>query len=325
MKNYSDDFEMFIDLMYRIAKGYQNNPDLRITWLLNLSQKHLTVQNYAESAQCLLHATALSAEYMSMRHLNDSIPNGASAFKTLSLNVDDECALEDTVGPEEDGICESTYFTEDGFLHLIDKTADMLEKSSQFELIPRLYKLAEPILQKQRNFSRLARIHTRISSALQKIDIPLYYNENTAIPSLLPTDKRCFGTYFRVGFYGYKFGDLNGTEFIYKEPFFTKLPEISHRLDAFYSEQMGKDSVEIIKDSNDFDLKQLDQEKAYLQITYVDPYFDTWERRRRTTHFDQNYGINRFVYYTPFTKDGKAHGSLDNQYKRRTILSTKHW
>jgi dedicator of cytokinesis protein 6/7/8 len=29
MKSFSNDFEMLIDLMYRIAKGYQNNPDLR--------------------------------------------------------------------------------------------------------------------------------------------------------------------------------------------------------------------------------------------------------------------------------------------------------
>ena len=39
-----------------------------------------------------------------------------------------------------------------------------------------------------------------------------------------------FGTYFRVGFFGAKFGDLDGDEFIYKEPAITKLAEISHRL-----------------------------------------------------------------------------------------------
>lgn len=44
--------------------------------------------------------------------------------------------------------------------------------------------------------------------------------------------KRVFGTYFRVGFYGSKFGDLNGEEFIYKEPTLTKLPEIFSRLEV---------------------------------------------------------------------------------------------
>lgn len=41
-----------------------------------------------------------------------------------------------------------------------------------------------------------------------------------------------FGTYFRVGFYGAKFGDLDEREFIYKEPGITHLPEISHRLEV---------------------------------------------------------------------------------------------
>ena len=41
-----------------------------------------------------------------------------------------------------------------------------------------------------------------------------------------------FGTYFRVGLYGCKFGDLDKYEFVYKEPAITKLPEISHRLEV---------------------------------------------------------------------------------------------
>lgn len=41
-----------------------------------------------------------------------------------------------------------------------------------------------------------------------------------------------FGTYFRVGFYGHKFGDLDGEEFVYKEPPITKLPEVAHRLEV---------------------------------------------------------------------------------------------
>ena len=41
-----------------------------------------------------------------------------------------------------------------------------------------------------------------------------------------------FGTYFRVGIYGSKFGDLDEQEFVYKEPAITKLAEISHRLEV---------------------------------------------------------------------------------------------
>lgn len=40
MKEFQEDPEMLIDLMYRIAKGYQASPDLRLTWLQNMAGKH---------------------------------------------------------------------------------------------------------------------------------------------------------------------------------------------------------------------------------------------------------------------------------------------
>ena len=32
----------------------------------------------------------------------------------------------------------------------------------------------------------------------------------------------------------------------------------------------------------------------------------------------------RFIYSTPFTRDGNPHGELHEQYKRKTILKTSH-
>ncbi len=48
MKEFQEDPEMLLDLMFRIAKGYQNSPDLRLTWLANMAQKHTEVcfQNF---------------------------------------------------------------------------------------------------------------------------------------------------------------------------------------------------------------------------------------------------------------------------------------
>ncbi len=34
---------MLMDLMYRISKGYQNSPDLRLTWLEYMAEKHSSV------------------------------------------------------------------------------------------------------------------------------------------------------------------------------------------------------------------------------------------------------------------------------------------
>ena len=44
MKAFQEDPEMLLDLMYRIAKGYQTSPDLRLTWLQNMAAKHSEVR-----------------------------------------------------------------------------------------------------------------------------------------------------------------------------------------------------------------------------------------------------------------------------------------
>jgi hypothetical protein len=64
--------------------------------------------------------------------------------------------------------------------------------------------------------------------------------------------------------------------------------------------------------------------QAYLQITYVEPFFDTYELKERITYFDKNYNLRTFMYCTPFTLDGRAHGDLHEQYKRKSILTTSH-
>lgn len=56
----------------------------------------------------------------------------------------------------------------------------------------------------------------------------------------------------------------------------------------------------------------------------MEPYFDTYEMKDRITYFDKNYNLRRFVYCTPFTLDGRAHGDLHEQFKRKTILTTSH-
>ncbi|KAF0299743.1 Dedicator of cytokinesis protein 7 [Amphibalanus amphitrite] len=54
----------------------------------------------------------------------------------------------------------------------------------------------------------------------------------------------------------------------------------------------GVDSVHTIKGSSRVESAQLDPEAAYIQITYVEPYFDAWERRTRLTAFERNFNIS---------------------------------
>ena len=93
----------------------------------------------------------------------------------------------------------------------------------------------------------------------------------------------------------FRFGDLENEEYIYKEKILCKLPEIAHRLEHFYCDKYGKDNVVIIKDSKLVEQSKLDPQKAYVQITYVEPYFDEFELRDRKTPFEQNFKLSKYL------------------------------
>lgn len=309
MKEFQEDYEMLLDLMNRIAKGYQNSPDLRLTWLENISKKHIEKTNYTESAMCYVHMAALVAEYLYMLESQSYMPVGAVSFKHISPNVLSESAVSDDVlSPGEDGIILGNRFTEVGLKNLLEAAAEKFQIAGMYEAMNEVYKVLIPILEHSKEFLKLAKVHGKLQEAFNRI-------------SQL-NGKRVFATYFRVAFYGSKLGDLDQCEFIYKEPPFTKLPEIFNRLQNFYESRFGSEITVIIKDSNLVDVSTLDPEKIYIQITFVEPYFEAFEMRQRETHFERNFNINRFIFSTPFTKSGRAHGELHEQYKRKTVLTT---
>ncbi|MGH0154694.1 UNVERIFIED_CONTAM: hypothetical protein FKN15_067356 [Acipenser sinensis] len=266
MKEHQEDPEMLIDLMYRIAKGYQTSPDLRLTWLQNMAGKHSERNNHAEAAQCLGHSAALVAEYLSMLEDRKYLPVGCVTFQNISSNVLEESAVsDDVVSPDEEGICSGKYFTEAGLVGLLEQAAASFSLAGMYESVNEVYKVLIPVHEANRDAKKLATIHGKLQEAFSKI--------------------------VHQGFYG---------------------------------ERFGEDMVEVIKDSNPVDKCKLDQNKAYIQITYVEPYFDSYEMKDRITYYDKNYNLRRFMYCTPFTLDGRAHGDLHEQYKRKTFLTTSH-
>ncbi|XP_066460304.1 dedicator of cytokinesis protein 8 isoform X3 [Eleutherodactylus coqui] len=311
MRAFQKDPEMLMDLMYRIAKGYQTSPDLRLTWLQNMAEKHVKVKCYTEAAMCLVHAAALVAEYLSLLEDCSYLPVGSVSFQNISSNVIEESAVSDDIlTPDEDGVCSGRYFSENGLVGLLEQAAELFSQAGFYETVNEVYKIVLPVLEAHRDFRKLSSTHEKLKKAYDRI--------------ITKGQKRMFGTYFRVGFYGAKFGDLDEKEFIYKEPTITKLPEIAHRLEGFYGNCFGEHMMEVIKDSTPVDKSKLDPNKAYIQITFVEPYFEDYEMKYRMTYFEKNYNLRRFMYTTPFTLDGRPRGDLSEQYKRKTILTTVH-
>jgi hypothetical protein len=75
-------------------------------------------------------------------------------------------------------------------------------------------------------------------------------------------------------------------------------------------------------DSVPVNMSELDPKIAYIQVTHVTPYFEKSELEIRQTEFEQNHNVSCFMFETPFTKEGKARGNPEDQWKCRTILTS---
>uniref|UniRef100_A0A8D3C413 Dedicator of cytokinesis 9 n=1 Tax=Scophthalmus maximus TaxID=52904 RepID=A0A8D3C413_SCOMX len=202
---------------------------------------------------------------------------------------------------------------QDVLMELLEECADGLWKAERYELISDIYKLIIPIYEKRRDFEKLAHLYDTLHRAYSKVT------------EVMHTGKRLLGTYFRVAFFGQGFfEDEDGKEYIYKEPKFTPLSEVSQRLLKLYSDKFGQENVKMIQDSGRINPKDLDSKYAYIQVTHVTPYLEEKELVDRKTEFEKSHNIRRFVFEMPFTISGKKQGGVEEQCKRRTILTSTH-
>ncbi|XP_072556406.1 dedicator of cytokinesis protein 9-like isoform X3 [Paramormyrops kingsleyae] len=346
MKEHEHDPEMLVDLQYSLAKSYASTPELRKTWLDSMARIHVKNGDLSEAAMCYVHVAALVAEYLQRKgayrlssdmnlqlmatrwHFDtflsllhgDAAPLthmavrvtgmfrlGCTAFRVVTPNIDEEAFMMEDVGMQD------VHFNEDVLLELVEECATGLWKAERYEMISNISKLIIPIYERRRDFQKLAHIYDILHRAYSKV------------AEVMHTGKRLLGTYFRVAFFGQGFfEDEDGKEYIYKEPKFTPLPEISQRLCKLYSDKFGPENVKMIQDSSRVNPKDLEPKYAYIQVTHVTPFLEEKELAERKTDFERNHNIQRFVFETPFTTSGKKQGLVGEQCKRRTVLTTTH-
>uniref|UniRef100_A0A7N8WK78 Dedicator of cytokinesis 10 n=1 Tax=Mastacembelus armatus TaxID=205130 RepID=A0A7N8WK78_9TELE len=325
MKEHEKDPEMLVDLQYSLANSYASTPELRRTWLESMAKVHVRNGDLSEAAMCYIHISALIAESLKRRgywradkaRMSSVSPEesplfnctsfsmGWAAFMCISPNVEEEGAMKEDTGTQD------TPYTEDTLVEQLVLCVDYLWKSERYELIADINKPVIAVFEKRRDFKRLSELYYDIHRSYLKVT------------EVVNSEKRLFGRYYRVAFYGQGFfEEEESKEFIYKEPKLTGLSEISQRLLKLYSDKFGADNVKMIQDSNKVNPKDLDPKFAYIQVTYVVPYFDEKEQQDKRTDFERHHNINRFVFETPFTLSGKKHGDVEEQCKRRTILTT---
>jgi len=216
-----------------------------------------------------------------------------------------------SAGAEETG-CEFTLFKEKGLIKLLDEAIEHFNKATLHETANEVHKVLLMLHESQRNYAALAERHLSLHKSFLNIEIC-----NSA-------HNRVFGSFYRVGFFGKGFGEMDGKEYIYKEPKITRLGEIKDRLMAIYTERLGQERVRLWTRSAEVKREELEEGICYIQLTSVEPYFDKTEFEQRVTDYERNNNISRFIFETPFTASGGGQAShVRDQWRRKTILSTE--
>lgn len=101
-------------------------------------------------------------------------------------------------------------------IELLQEAAELFKEAHLYEAVSEVYKLVIPIYEAHRNHVELEKAYLRLSECYKEL-----VNRG---------EHRFLGSYFRVGFYGLIFGDMDCQEFVYKEAALTRLGEFSLKL-----------------------------------------------------------------------------------------------
>ncbi|XP_050368047.1 guanine nucleotide exchange factor SPIKE 1 isoform X2 [Argentina anserina] len=303
---------------YKLAMAFAPVPDLHIMWLLHLCDAHQEMQSWAESAQCAVAVAGIVMQALVAR--NDGVwsKDHITALRKICPMVSSEISSEAAAAEVEGyGASKLTVDSAVKYLQLANK---LFSQAELFHFCASILELVIPVYKSRRAYGQLSKCHTMLTNIYESI----LEQESSPIPF---TD----ATYYRVGFYGDRFGKLDRKEYVYREPRDVRLGDIMEKLSHIYESRMdGNHTLHIIPDSRQVKADELQPGVCYLQITAVDPVMedeDLGSRRERI--FSLSTGsvrarvFDRFLFDTPFTKNGKSQGGLEDQWKRRTVLQTE--
>ncbi|OAY76191.1 guanine nucleotide exchange factor SPIKE 1 [Ananas comosus] len=303
---------------YRLAMAYESVPDLHIMWLLHLCDAHQEMQSWAEAAQCAVAVAGVIMQALVGR--NDAVwsrEHVASLRKICPVVSSDVSAEASAAEVEGYGASKLTVDSAVKYLQLANK---LFSQAELYHFCASILELIIPVYKSRRAYGQLAKCHTSLTNIYESI----LEQESSPIPFI-------DATYYRVGFYGERFGKLDRKEYVYREPRDVRLGDIMEKLSHIYESKMdGNHTLHIIPDSRQVNADELQPGVCYLQITAVDPVMedeDLGSRRERI--FSLSTGtvrarvFDRFLFDTPFTKNGKTQGGLEDQWKRRTVLQNE--
>ena len=202
------------------------------------------------------------------------------------------------------------------YLQLANK---LFSQAELFHFCAGILELIIPVYKSRYAYAQLSKCHTSLTGIYEAI----LEQEASPIPFI-------DATYYRVGFYGECFGKLNKKEYVYREARDVRLGDIMEKLSHIYESRLdGNQTLHIIPDSRQVNAEELQPGVCYLQITSVDPVMEDEDlesrKERVASHLSASIRarvFDHFLFDTPFTKNGKTQGGLEDQWKRRTVIET---
>jgi len=304
--------EAVAETMLRIAHNYRHAPELSITWLNNLYKFHDKNGRHTEAGMITILMAATCFQYLKLKGIKKFTELSYSLLEASSPTLKEhefselKSLFDDPIEPE----FSHTFFTEAGFIKLVYRAIGSLKNAKHYEYCIFLFKLLVQYYEPLRAFTDLQSVYAQMSE---------YYNSIEKCGD----ENRMFGTFYKIGLYGKRAKDLNGCEYIYKYPKITRLGEVTDYIEKYFFPVYGKSNVKIKSESFKIDDSvKNNADFVYIQVACVKPFFDTEDKR--LDYFEKNTHIRSFIYETPFTASGKAHGSVTDQCIRKTILTAKH-
>eukprot|EP01133_Synstelium_polycarpum_P005247 gene5247-6071_t len=284
------DIEVVAEMYYNISISYYESPNLRVTWLENLSKKNNETGQFDEAAQCLIQSAYLISRYLSITGKFTQISK--ADFTLICPNVSREQELP-PIDLKDDSLFQS--WTMEYMVQLLEESIVLSLKANRYELAIEIHSLVSKIYKIKKDYKSL--INTLSNQ--------------------------------KVSFQGPRFEEMDAKEFIYKKPADCLLKTIQTQIKEHLYEKFGKDEASVVLLPNTpFDRETLDPTKLYYQIITVEPYIELGQLSQVAAtdkdleaSFDQYFGVSQFISETAHSNTGKAiQEDMSKQLKKKTIF-----
>jgi hypothetical protein len=279
-----------LELYEDLVEAYSSAPDLSVSWCISQANFCVSCGSHAEAAAGYSKAACILAGQLEQE---GAVPDGTIERLRRIIPWYSPKVIRGVVTDSD---------ARQAMLDCVEKAASAYKDGGCFEAAILAYQVLVHYYDGSLEFPRLAVLHGNIRSM---------YQLAIAAES---SEARMLGTYFRVGFYGIEFGELNSQMYVYKYPKITQIVEVKEGLVEMWSKKLGV-VVEVVATSHPVEPETLDG--PHLQITHLQPLVDD----DCLTHYRKNTNVTKFAFESPFTLDGKGQAKIDVQWVRRTTLT----